>query len=84
MNPGYEVQLNPRDPGSTMRSGSANDAFSTIPAAPQLDGEWKLVYNFIHSAYLGYVFEYGFGISLTFASTGFVTFDFKNFSRIFV
>ncbi|XP_024385213.1 uncharacterized protein [Physcomitrium patens] len=45
MNPGYEVQLNPRDPGSTMRSGSANDAFSTIPAAPQLDGEWKLVYT---------------------------------------
>jgi hypothetical protein len=44
LNPGYEVQLNPRDPGSTMRSGSANDAFSDIPAAPQLDGNWKLVY----------------------------------------
>ncbi|KAG0561477.1 hypothetical protein KC19_9G067200 [Ceratodon purpureus] len=44
MNPGYEVRLNSKDPGSTIRSGSANDAFSDIPAAPQLDGDWTLVY----------------------------------------
>jgi len=44
LNPAYEVQLSPSDPGSTMRSGSLNDAFSSTPAAPELDGDWSLVY----------------------------------------
>lgn len=43
LTPSVEKQLNPSDPGSTVRSGNANDAFADIPAVPELDGDWSLM-----------------------------------------
>ncbi|KAH8964726.1 hypothetical protein BDL97_04G081800 [Sphagnum fallax] len=58
--PPYETKLAPSDTGSTIGTTGPNDSFTYIPALPDLDGDWCLIYR---SESNGAGEELGFGIS---------------------